>query len=350
MKFNNLIDDIRYFQEKRFKFAVNNNKELIDLLKAIELIFKEDRFQIFSVCHCPCGNVFVHPNKNIKDSNFDFKTDKNKNLLCPFCGNYKIDVGLQFYPKGKTKVMFKELDLLFKKAKNDNKFSYYMFISNTFFEQEKLFDEIFKSVVSYLGIIDDLEIKMRLGKLRKNQTNENIEFEKTIIRVKLLIYCHIIELKNIYNLLNNLIKISFCELKATEKEKRKINPIRFNFYNDKWVITDIINDLVKITKEKGLSLGDYLKNFYNNELRNAFYHSQYIINGNNDLLLINYGKSIPEKDIDNIFSNCFNFFSHFTEKIFEGKRELIESKGIQENGYKIEAIKKGNKVAFKYIL
>jgi len=196
MQFNNLIRDIKYFQDKEFKFPIKNNEELLDLLKAIELIFKEERFQIFSVYHCPCGNIFVHPNKNIEDSKFDFKTDEYKNLLCPFCGNYKIDVGLEFYPKGKTKVMLDELDLLFKKAKVDNKFSYYMFISNTFFEQDKLFDEIFKSIVSYLRIINDLEIKMRLGILKKGQADKNMDFDKTIIRVKLLIYCHIIELKN----------------------------------------------------------------------------------------------------------------------------------------------------------
>ncbi|TET06171.1 MAG: hypothetical protein E3J83_06315 [Candidatus Atribacteria bacterium] len=348
--FKNIINSLDELKNKKLSFIVKSNEEVLELLRAIELIFKDKQFEMFSIYHCPCGNIFVYPNKEFEELKFDFKADNKNNLLCPACGDYKIDVGLTFHPKGDLKIMLDELDYLFDKAKNDNKFSYYMFISNTFFESDKLFDEIFKSVDSYLYITDDLELKVRLGKIGKFELEEGIDYEKTILRLRFLIYCHIIELKKIYNLLNNLIKIAYCEIAAINKEKRQISPIRFDFYNDSWVIGDIIENIVRVTNKKGLSLGNFIKSFYSNELRNAFYHSQYIINDENDLLLTAYKKLIKKTDLETLFSHCFNFFRHFTENISKGKRELIKAKEISENGYKIVPIRKGDKISFKFVL
>lgn len=349
-EFSNLIKELSQLKKDEYSFYTKNDRSLLELLRSIELISNNKKLDMFSIYRCPCSKVFVHPNKDFEKLKFDFKTDNKKNLLCPACGGYEIDVGLTLIPKGELKLMYEELDSLFDKAKTDNKYSFYMFVSNTFIESDKLFDEIFESVNSYLYIMDDLELKARMGEIGKFKLDDSINYNKAILRLKLLIYCHIVELKKIYNFLNNIIKIAYCEIVATDKEKRKISLMRFDTYSDDMVVGDIINNIQKITNEKSLSLGNFIKSFYNNKLRNAFYHSQYIINDDNDLYLTSYDKLIKKADIDLLFSRCFNFFNRFSENIFKSKQELIDVKEIAENGYKIQPIKKGSKIAFKYIL
>jgi len=346
MVLNNKIKNIEELREKPLKFFTKSKNKTFRLLEAIGFIFKNN-IKNPSVYRCQCDNLFIFLNE--EKEGFKFHLDSNNNLPCPICGKYELDIDFIFKPKGDTKKIIEELDLLFNLAKEKNKFTYYMFLSQCFGDDNKVLNEILESVFSYLYIIDNLNFEFLSRKYSNFTEIEEINFEKTILKLRLLIYCNFIELKYIYNLIVNLIFIAFEKFRAVEKGIRKISSARIKMFNDQWIVKDIINRIKNIADKYNLFIGTYMKDFYDNELRNAFYHSQYIIE-NENIILTNCDRSIELEKLNRILNNCLNLFRHFTEKFLNERGELIAIDTIEENGFKIIPQRNGKKIAFRYEL
>lgn len=255
MELKNKIQNIEELKEKPLKFFTKSKNKTLSLLESIDFIFKNN-IKNPSIYRCQCDNLFIFLNE--EKEGFKFHLDLKNNLLCPICGKYELDIGFIFKPKGDTKKIIEELDLLFNLAKEKNKFTYYMFLSQCFGDDNKILNEILESVFSYLYIIDNLNFEFLSEKYSTIPETEEIDFEKTILKLRLLIYCHFIELKYIYNLIVNLIIIAFEEFKAVEKGVRKISSARIQMFNDQWIVKDIINRIKSISDKNNLFIGAYM--------------------------------------------------------------------------------------------
>lgn len=96
------------------------------------------------------------------------------------------------------------------------------------------------------------------------------------IRIKLLVYCHIMESDYPFIVLWNLLRIldgqpcKWTFTRITNKGDEEI----CRYTEQK------INELERLSSNLGLPTGTVLSNFWDNDMRNTFSHSQYILDGN----------------------------------------------------------------------
>lgn len=100
--------------------------------------------------------------------------------------------------------------------------------------------------------------------------HKNKKFPLRKYRLALMMYCHVLEMDFAQKLLMNLLRI-------INKEKYVINPFSHSSIKPpslKWKL----NELFKLSRElKDNILQKYINEFYIDEIRNSFYHSDYCI-------------------------------------------------------------------------
>ena len=126
------------------------------------------------------------------------------------------------------------------------------------------------------NILDDLNRLMKI-KLPKKKFPDG---EKTMWRLGLLLYAHIVEMDAPYEVMTNLLRFRlgrgyspnpYFDL-LTEKEKK-------NFAKSGIKISRKIEIIKVLSKEAGLPIGNLYDEFYNSKLRNAIQHSDFILTG-----------------------------------------------------------------------
>jgi hypothetical protein len=132
------------------------------------------------------------------------------------------------------------------------------------------------------------------------------------LRISLLIYCQALEMTAAHEIIANLIRClgksyyvydPFDELINRKKNTNHIPPSAKAKFN-------LIKKLSKNCGETKLS--DYINSFYNDKIRNAFSHSDYILTDTG----FRYTEGGPAQEISLIaieetLNNCFNFYSTF---------------------------------------
>jgi len=141
---------------------------------------------------------------------------------------------------------------------------------------------------------------------------------KSSWRIGLLMYCHAVEMSAVHNTLANLIRISqgqrynvtpLNHLSPTSKKKKKK---LFEFIPPsatvKW------RELLKMSGEAELDdLVRIIGAIYNDTVRNAFSHSDYIITDTHFRWTEGgLAGEMPLGQVSNLITNSFNFFSVFT--------------------------------------
>jgi hypothetical protein len=146
--------------------------------------------------------------------------------------------------------------------------------------------------------------------LEKNFVAKN---QKLSIRLGLLIYCHATEMTAPYEILGNLLKCKqgkhfqwdpFFHLRIRDKKdflkhilpspKKKIN---------------FLDEEAKLAGEEKLI--EIIRSFYDDELRNAFYHSDYCITDDEFRIASGVGKSYTLDDISLKLTKCLAFYNAF---------------------------------------
>lgn len=126
-------------------------------------------------------------------------------------------------------------------------------------------------------------------------------------RIDLMIYCHLVEMNFAHNILMNTLRVINGEhyvIKPFAYSKLKPLSSRWKF--------DEIKKKAKEINEKTLT--DYIDEFYSDDIRNAFYHSDYCIADKGfryerrvDKKMA-YDEEISLDEINKLIKNCFDFY------------------------------------------
>jgi hypothetical protein len=138
--------------------------------------------------------------------------------------------------------------------------------------------------------------------------------EDTRLRLALLVYSHILETDAVYEVIENMLSImqgTRCSISplAHLYEKRRRNflqPVRPP--SAKKVVTYLKEHAKRNGEDK---LANLLDEMFNEEIRNAFFHSDYVIY--KDEFRIRHGgfKSVKISELEKIINNVMRFFQSF---------------------------------------
>ncbi|WP_429813652.1 hypothetical protein [Ensifer sp. B1-9] len=124
------------------------------------------------------------------------------------------------------------------------------------------------------NILNDLNRLMRVELPEKDFPDA----DKTIWRLGLLLYCHVVEMDAPYEVITNLLRFRLCKGYSpspffdslTDKEKK-------NFAKTGIRTGRKIEIIKELSKQSGLGIGEIFDEFYSNKLRNAVQHSDFIV-------------------------------------------------------------------------
>ena len=171
--------------------------------------------------------------------------------------------------------------------------------------------------------------------------------KKSEWRIGLLMYCHACEMSSVHSTLKNLLNISLSKPFQTHPFTRPVKNKKGSLFNGippsaktKW------NEIKKLAqKSDNLDLIEYVNGVFNDQVRNAFSHSDYIIVDNEFRWTEAYPAAMSLADVSSLISNSFVFFrsmlrvhKHWTLKLSKWPRyhpmrnydvlELLKNDGI----------------------
>ena len=163
------------------------------------------------------------------------------------------------------------------------------------------------------------------------------------IRLLLLLYCHIFEMDEFYNIIGNMLRICLGErygvmLYNSPTLARELNP------------SSKLEKLESLSKKAGFELLiDTIRNLYSSPLRNSFFHSSYSLGGDNfyvvsgrELKVNGMTKSVVSLGdyILPITHSTVNIAGHFFNLLRSSRLDYKENKivigRLEPNGVKIE--------------
>ena len=143
--------------------------------------------------------------------------------------------------------------------------------------------------------------------------------EKRALRLGLFIYCHATEMSAPYEILANLLRCCqnkpytmypFAHLVTVDKKGGLFAKRHLPYPRNK---IEHIKELTSACRE--IKLNEILDSFFRNDIRNAFYHSDYTISEDEFRIIegAELGKKIiPLEELSNILTRCFAFYSAFS--------------------------------------
>lgn len=164
----------------------------------------------------------------------------------------------------------------------------------------------------------------------------------TRLRLALLLYCHLIEVKEIYRIIENLLRV-------IEGKRVSITPF-WDLYGNKKGITNrrppSAKKIIDYIKEHALKLGmkdlvDLFDEFFSNSIRNAFFHSDYILYKDElrskeswfpeeiSPIVVNHSQSIKIDRVVEIINNCILFFQTFMRIYYKHRYSYKKNKVVK---------------------
>ncbi len=255
------------------------------------------------------------------------------------------------YPSDETQKRYKDIIvLLAKKAKDVDEKEY---MSANLYFQGKM------QVNSSSDIISELEdMRRSIIKATDILDQQSQISEKMKIKLRLLLYCHIIEAYPLYIYLYNLIEIANGKsynlyifgdpkipLKTIDFEK-ELEQITLEGDNKKKLdmfkklssrmqsreisISDKINMISSKSKKLGIDLASIFNEFYDKDLRNAFAHNTYVF-GDNFINLIFAQKKLLRSELVDKLSRGIYFYDCLFDNAYQELSSLFDE---QERVYK----------------
>lgn len=163
------------------------------------------------------------------------------------------------------------------------------------------------------------------SKLLKKAGRKN---NKLAIRLGLLIYCHATEMAAPYEILTNLLRVKqkkrfqwdpFFDLRIRDKK----DLLKHIFPSPRKKIVSLEAEAVEANEKK---LIEIIRSFYDDEIRNAFYHSDYCITDDEFRIASGVGKAYSLKDIELKLVRCFAFYNAFFNVYRHAKFVIHNSK------------------------
>jgi hypothetical protein len=140
--------------------------------------------------------------------------------------------------------------------------------------------------------------------------------EKTSLRLALLLYCHSIEMSAPYQILYNLLRccgsknyvfMPFFELDRKERIIQKYPKNKI----------DTLEENAKLVGQENLIV--HIKSFFDNTIRNAFFHSDYTIEDDFKICESQSAQSIKKDVLFEKITRCFAFYQSFMDTYREAR-------------------------------
>ncbi len=228
-------------------------------------------------------------------------------------------------------IFTRELKRLFKSAKKKDEFEYICCLINfKGIGDPRALSHIYESKDLILQMVDLIE-----------RTKNNHEQ----IRLLLLLYCHIFEMDELYNILGNMLRVSLGE---------RYRPMLYNSptINPALKPVNKLDKLQSLAKKAGFELLiKTIQKLYSSPLRNSFFHSSYSLTGDNyfivsgkDLKIAGVSKRVAslQKDILPITQSTVNIAGNFFNVLRSASLEYKENKVVigrlEPEGIEIEII------------
>lgn len=203
------------------------------------------------------------------------------------------------------------LNEIFQKAKEKDEFEYASALLRIRGMEDAGWDPLVESYAAINDYIALIESPLR---------------DITKIRLALLTYSHITEIDAVYDMLANMLLTingkrcsitPFADYAAATK-KRASSPF------------EKIAALKDMEKASGItSLGGMFDVFFDNKIRNAFYHSDYTIYGNEFRYRRKYAVAAPIAEVMRKIQECINFYLAFMRLQDDHRRSYKEPKIIK---------------------
>lgn len=163
---------------------------------------------------------------------------------------------------------------------------------------------------------------------------------KSDVRIALLMYCHAIEISAVHEILLNLLRI-------IDDQQFHISPFGHLFQKRKKSLTGIppsaktkFREIRQKSEKVGLDgLSDVIKNFYNDEIRNAFSHSDYIItDGHLRWRQGGLGRDMDLNRLSELVDHCFAFYGAFLWSYRQWKEDLGKMRKYHKDPRRYEVL------------
>ncbi|MFD2696868.1 hypothetical protein ACFSQ0_02595 [Mesonia sediminis] len=228
-------------------------------------------------------------------------------------------------------IFIRESERLFKEAKSKDEFEYVCALINF----NGMGDP---RALSHIHESRDLFFQMV-------ELIEKSENKHEQIRLLLLLYCHIFEMDEFYNIIGNMLRITLGERYGVM------------LYNSPTSTTELkpankLDKLKSLAKKAGFELLiDTIKSLYSSPLRNSFFHSSYSLSGD-DYFIVS-GKELKINGMSKrmvslrdyilpLTQSTVNIAGHFFNLLRSSRLEYKENKivigRLEPNGVKIEIL------------
>lgn len=149
--------------------------------------------------------------------------------------------------------------------------------------------------------------------------------EKTCLRLALLLYCHSIEMSAPYQIFYNL-------LRCCQSERYIFMPF-FELSKKGHVVPKYPKNKIDTLEEEAKKVGEeelilHIRSFFDNDIRNAFFHSDYTIEDDFKIPEARVAHSIKREVLLEKITRCFAFYQAFMDTYREIKLAFRSDKGI----------------------
>lgn len=344
------IDEIN-----RSTFRVDGSRGFQSQKVILESIFEkllsdEDDFE-FKVFQCPCGSLFMLPNGateqvRLSSPNYEW------HAVCPTCGPYEVEIS-EGIEDPIQRAGLKRLKELFDQAVENNGTTLSVYLIELLGLQPNQINQIVSSAnialdLTYKHLIE-AELKA-LGLSPMDIADRYIEQANTVLQ--LLIYNHVYELTDIYDVLLSLLLIADGTDQLFDQEKRAITGAGHKIVRDDDPTKTPdpqkkIEEIKKYCMEHELSeMSDYFEACFDSRIRNAVAHSQYLVD-EDGIKLTRYKMTLSHEEFDRkVFgvTSLTKFILHFVDK---QRKAFIASDGVVDGNITVRPITDGNKVAVR---
>ena len=180
------------------------------------------------------------------------------------------------------------------------------------------------------AFVESEEAATDFAKLLRSSRRRN---RRRVLRLGLFLYSHLTEMSGPYEILANLLRC--CQSKSymmfpfwhLVKIDKKGGILGKRYLPSPKEKISHIKQLATACGEERIS--EILDGFFNNDIRNAFYHSDYAISEKEFRIIegSQIGKeSIPLEELSDVLTRCFGFYSAFFNVYRNAKRNLAMAK------------------------
>lgn len=296
---------------------------------------------------CTCGAIAVVGRDAYSQSSVVF-SDSDGNALCGECGKYAYNMSREI-SNPRISEGLKELRNLLYKAKTENAATLCYFLYASLIFEINQINQIRHSVTLIQDITAKHALEKKLTSLAMSPVVVTSEYvHETDVLLGLLTYNHIYELSSYYDVLLNLMLIADNRQRLIGEDGRTINPvgemIRREAQPDEVPgISYKVAELKKYCHDNGHDkIGQFLTFTYDNKLRNAIAHSNYIVQPKG-VYLPQDQRSYPGLIITSMVEGI-TFAAELVLGFIERERDdFMNSEGVIEGGYRISPIVDGHR-------